>query len=196
MGWTGYTAHYYKNGKVDRKAECDAYFMDGLNEGHFEVVKSSMVGSTYYSAVRNLKKCVGTDGNGWGIYEDLPESEQEVRGFVFLTQVKDGEFYYKDMTEDMLPYYFDCPKSIIKALSPTDNENANIWRNKCLEKKAKKNDYPIGTVLTFEWWNGEKKIIKRAPNRQFKTAWWEVVGERKYFSKKNIPWDSVTVMEG
>ena len=135
MGWTGYTAHYYKNGKVDRKAECDAYFMEGLNEGHFEIVKSSMVGSTYYAAVRNLKKCVGTNEDGWGIYEDLPESEQEVRGFVFLTQVKDGELYYKDMTESMLPYYFDCPKSIIKVLSPTDNENANIWRNKCLEKK-------------------------------------------------------------
>lgn len=27
MGWTSYHASYYKNGKVDRKAECDAYFL-------------------------------------------------------------------------------------------------------------------------------------------------------------------------
>lgn len=195
MGWTGYTAHYYKNGMVDRKAECDAYWMEGLNRGHFQIVKSAMVGNTYYAAVRNLKRCVGTNDDGWGIYEDLPESEQTVHGYVFLTSVKDGEFFYKDMSEDMIPYYFDCPKSVLKELSSTDNENALEWRRQCAEKKSTKRDYPIGTILTFEWWNGEKKIIKRSPNRQFKTAWWEVVGERKYFSKKNIPWDKVTVVE-
>ena len=29
MGWASYRAEYYKNGKIDRKAECDAYFLDG-----------------------------------------------------------------------------------------------------------------------------------------------------------------------
>lgn len=44
MGWTGYYATHYKNGKIDRKAECDAYFMEGLNRGNFKVLKSTMKG--------------------------------------------------------------------------------------------------------------------------------------------------------
>ena len=42
MGWTSYRANYYKNGKINKKAECDAYFMEGLNRGHFQVLKSTM----------------------------------------------------------------------------------------------------------------------------------------------------------
>ena len=55
MGWTSYHAQYYtKSGRVDRKRECDAYWLEGLNAGHFAVVKSSMVGATYYAAIRPL----------------------------------------------------------------------------------------------------------------------------------------------
>ena len=28
MGWTSYAATHYKNGKIDRKAECDNIFND------------------------------------------------------------------------------------------------------------------------------------------------------------------------
>lgn len=35
MGWTEYRASYFKSGKVDRKAECDAYFLEGHNRGHW-----------------------------------------------------------------------------------------------------------------------------------------------------------------
>ena len=55
MGWTSYNAQYYKNGTVDRKKECDEYWEGGLNRGHFKVLKSTMVGSTYYAAVKILK---------------------------------------------------------------------------------------------------------------------------------------------
>ena len=55
MGWTSYHANYYKkNGEIDRKAECDAYWQEGLKRGHFKVLRSSMVGSTYYAAVKPL----------------------------------------------------------------------------------------------------------------------------------------------
>ena len=48
MGWTSYHAtHYSKTGTIDRKAECDGYFMEGLNRGHYRVEKSAMVGSVY-----------------------------------------------------------------------------------------------------------------------------------------------------
>ena len=64
MGWTGIHATYYKNGTVDRKRECDYYWEGGLNSGHFKVVKSRMVGSTYYAAVKGLKKCIGKNVEG------------------------------------------------------------------------------------------------------------------------------------
>ena len=52
MGWTEYQASYfYKNGQINRKAECDAYFEEGLNRGHYKVLKSTLKGSVYYAAV-------------------------------------------------------------------------------------------------------------------------------------------------
>ena len=59
MGWTSYHATHYKNGKVDRKAECDAYFTEGLNEGFYRLEKSTMIGSVYYAAVAGLKRYNG-----------------------------------------------------------------------------------------------------------------------------------------
>ena len=53
MGWTEYRASYFKSGKVDRKAECDAYFLEGHNRGHFDVLKSVVIGSVYYAAIKN-----------------------------------------------------------------------------------------------------------------------------------------------
>ena len=42
MGWTWYRAtHYFKNGGIDRRAECDAYFMEGLNRGYTEITVKS-----------------------------------------------------------------------------------------------------------------------------------------------------------
>ena len=36
MGWTGYyPTHFNSGGKINRKAECDAYFTEGLNQGFY-----------------------------------------------------------------------------------------------------------------------------------------------------------------
>ena len=37
MGWTSQHADYYKKGTIDRKRECDAYWEEGLNKGHFKI---------------------------------------------------------------------------------------------------------------------------------------------------------------
>lgn len=156
MGWTSYHAGHYKNGKIDRKAECDAYFLEGLNRGHFDVLKSAMVGSTYYAAIKPLKKSGGKDDNGNYIYVDIPAAEQEVIAVVFLTStdVKDYfNFSYKDMSETMGPYERDCPKGILDLLTPTENELAKEWRKDCYENLKKKRDpnnlsnLPVGSVI-------------------------------------------------
>ena len=158
MGWTSYHAGHYKNGKVDRKAECDAYFLEGLNRGHYEVPKSAMVGSTYYAAIKPLKKINGSDENGNYIYIDIPVEEQQISAVVFLTSTDMKDYFnfsYKDMCESMGPHRYDCPKSILDLLTPTDNECANEWRKACYANLAKKNSHnslsklPLGSVIQF-----------------------------------------------
>ena len=160
MGWTSYHASHYKYAKgnrtIDRKAECDAYFMEGLNKGHYNVLKSAMVGSTYYAAVQIMKKYLGEDENGKSIYEDLPENERHTFAAIFLTSTDMKDYYnfaYKDMSESMGPYKYDCPKGILDLLPPTENEYALEWRKKCYERiEAKKNpnalrNLPVGTKI-------------------------------------------------
>ena len=174
MGWTGYYATHYKNGKIDRKAECDAYFMEGLNRGNFKVLKSTMKGSVYYAAIQNMVKYDGKDKNGKSIY--TPIDNGKIWAAIFLTSVEGKEFFYKDMDETYGPCYYDCPKSILNLLSETDNEYALDWRRLCVEKTAHKNDLsklPVGTTIEFERNNGEKmKAYKHRPAYQFKRAFW------------------------
>ena len=110
MGWTSYHAtHYNKNGSVNRKAECDGYFLEGLNRGYYEVLKSAIVGRIYYAAVRPLLKASGDE------YEPIPENERITFGVVMLTSTKTKDYYnfsYKIVTEDMGPAEYTCPESI------------------------------------------------------------------------------------
>jgi len=166
MGWTSYHAEHYKRGTVDRKAECDAYFMDGANKGHFMVLKSAMVGKVYYAAVQTLRRAKrDAEGrhimeNDNYIWEDIPEQERETWAAVFLTHTDMSDYYnfsYKDMDETSGPYDVDCPNSILALLSPTDNERANTWRENCRarnEQKAKNrkdpnslNNLPEGSII-------------------------------------------------
>ena len=162
MGWTSYHATNYKNGRIDRKAECDAYFMEGLNKGNYNVKKSAMVGSVYYAAIETLKRSAGKDENGDTIKKDIPENERTTWAAVFLTSVDNKDyfnFYYKDMSEDMAPYDRKCPVSILRLLSPTESEYAIEWRKACYENaekvKAKRidphslNNLPVGSSITF-----------------------------------------------
>ena len=153
MGWTSYHASCYKkNGNIDRKAEVEKSF----NLDCCEVVKGTMVGSTYYGAIRKLTEVA----NGETI--KLPEDKQYVFGIVVLTSVNKDDYYnfsYKDMSEDMGPYYFDCPEGILNLLTETDNEHALKWRescrNKLLDNRIRKTSismlkkFPLGTTIEF-----------------------------------------------
>lgn len=129
-----YTVKNWKtvNGRrqVDRKAECDQLYTNQCTDGNGNVVmhrvlKSSLVGNVWYGAIEEVK-------------------DKAVRVFagICLTHGRsayDGTIFgYKDMTEDMGPFYCDCPIGILALLSPTENKNANEWREKCLVQAARK----------------------------------------------------------
>ena len=214
MGWTGYTpTHFDSRGNINRKAECDSYFIGGMNTGYYNLIASRMVGSVYYAAVQPLQRAardengrVRKDGNGHTMAEMIPENERVTTAVVFLTQVEKGMFYYKDMSETMGPCYYDCPESILKKLSPTDNEYANEWREQCWQnvkanalKKRMHTDLhglPVGSVICFKWRGEDMYLQKCAPNHQFRTPWWKVDGEAKYFAKKRIPQEYKVVKVG
>lgn len=183
MGWTSYHATYYKNGKVDRKAECDAYFMEGLNTGWYRVIKSALVGSVYYAAVQHLKRYTDRkDENGNRMMEEVPVNERETWAAVILTKTDSRNyynFYYKDMDETVGPCQADCPQSILKLLSPTDSQWANEWRERCRENAKKKNspdalrNLQIGAVIRYK--KADEAVIeleKHLPAYQFKRPFW------------------------
>jgi hypothetical protein len=64
----------------------------------------------------------------------------EVQATVILTNHQDG-FGYKTLCETSYPGYIECPRRILNKLTPTDNINANGWREECrlhlTEKKQK-----------------------------------------------------------
>lgn len=192
MGWTGQVATHYKKGRIDRKAECDGYFMEGLNAGHYEVLKSTMIGSVYYAAVQNKRRYAGRDADNNPIYE--PIENAPIWAAVFLTRTESGWFYYKDMDETVGPCECDCPAAILNLLSETDSEWAIEWRERCRKSiEAKKNpnalkNLPVGSVIRFTNWKGEQiELLKHPAAYQFKRPFWYREETNTYTPAKHIP---------
>lgn len=180
MGWT----FYHVDAPItaaDRKAEIDRLYNWGDEKRRVRVLKSSMVGSTYYAAIE---------------VENLETGEKSVSASVVLTAIDSKEwcnFGYKDMDESCGPCDSKCPAGILKLLTPTESEYANAWRERCWKYHAEKKspnalkNLPYGAEIAFKWGNRDVRIVKRRPSYQFKTDWWQVCGENKYWSKKRIP---------
>ena len=102
------------------------------------MLRSSMVGSTYYAAVKPLLR---RTRDGHDTYEPIPEEEQNVFGAVFLTAIDMHDFFnfaYKDMNETYGPAQTDCPIGILDLLADTNNESAIAWRKECWESAKKR----------------------------------------------------------
>lgn len=192
MGWTSYNADYYlPNGKIDVKAECDNLYDTHMynwktNEiiGTFEVLKSALIGSTYYAAIKSTKFATETE----------PE-KTIVFAAIVLTSVDKNSYYnfaYKDMDETVLPCQCQCPESILNLLTETDSDYAKKWRENCreyheLRKKNNPSKLPYGTKIRFKWGNEEITLVKHPPAYQFKTYFWYNEKNHSYFSKRRIP---------
>lgn len=183
MGWTSYRATHYNRGNIDRKAELDERFTQKEQNGYpqLTVLKSTVVGSTYYGAIEIKRNGV----------------RESVFAMVALTSINNKDYYnfsYKDMDETMGPYETKCPVSILKLLTPTDSEYAQNWRQKCEEYADKKKQklttstVPVGTKIKYKLYNGEEKIVvKMAPAYQFKRDWWYSPDTHTYVPARRIP---------
>lgn len=98
---------------------------DKGRETGLRVLKSAVRSGAYYAA------CQSYD-------EDGP---RETFAIICLVKWNPGarsgeEFGYKDQTETMGPYSYDCPASILDLLGPPGNDYAAQWRAKCREHLA------------------------------------------------------------
>lgn len=178
MGWTEYWATEYSHGRINRRAECRKYFE--RNEKWGTLLKDAMVGSVWYGAV----KLTATG---------------EVFGMIMLTSERDKYWFgYKELDETCGPCHNDCPESILKLLSPTDNESANAWRAACRERhefKKKLNKaklisvvYPFDTTYT----EAGTEVTLRKEKWDRKNRWW---GGGYYTPLRLLLQGKVTIIE-
>lgn len=121
MGWTFY--HCDNPNKIEEVRNLYTWQEDDRGA---EVVDIAAHGNTVYVAVHY-----------WNPEED------NIHAAVVLTAQNNKDwcnFGYKDMSESMNPYYYDCPKRILDRLTPTDNDYALEWRRKCEEKRRRKTE--------------------------------------------------------
>lgn len=118
MGWTytsmdkGQAGDYFKNMLNWETETASNKLLRGAFKGFRE----------YYGAVETTIKATG---------------EKRVWAFTAMIDWRKNDynnFGYKDMDETMGPYMFNCPKTILDLLTPTDNEYANKWRNSNWER--------------------------------------------------------------
>lgn len=94
-------------------------------ETGLRVLKSTVRSGAYYAA------CQSYDADG----------PRETFAIICLVKWNPGarsgeEFGYKDMSETMGPYSYDCPASILDLLGPPANEYAANWRRACRQRLA------------------------------------------------------------
>lgn len=193
MGWTS-TNIYTSGSKLtvkDKKEFLDRTYTFREETRSMRVIKSQFVGSTYYAAVEATRYNLGHE-------------YKEVFAIVTLTQTDNNDYFnfsYKDMSEDMHPYNYDCPMSIINLLTDTTCECALAWRENVRKyhekKKADKwfKDLPLGSKVRYTKHNGEVvNLIKTPPMAQFKSWFWKIEGCYQYVSKKYVTADKCEVI--
>ena len=168
MGWDSYNAKHYTNrGRIDIVKEVSEKYNWDSGKASYKVLKACAVGCQVYLAVEMIVK----ETNGKSVF-----------AVVVLTSTKMNDDYFnfseKSMDETMHPYYYKCPKSILKLLTPTDNENANTWRTKCWNNANKKSlsSYPLGTKLKTEYKGEPIELVKSKPNVNKNAIWvnWDI----------------------
>lgn len=171
MGWSSIDTCLYKRTRkgqvIDRKATLDMSWNED-SSANYKVVKSAVVGTTYYAAIKKV-------------------NTGDIFGHVTLTSVKDGELWCKDMDETMGPCAYECPITILKLLTPTDNEYANGWRQKCVEYRNKQIQYesiPVGTKIKTKLGCDEEKVLELSIYRGRKT--WVCWAEYTKYKAKDV----------
>lgn len=107
-------------------------------------------------------------------YTNNETGQSYVYGLVYALRYdrKNDYLCYKDMDETMGPFFYDCPEHILNLLTPTKNEEAKSWRDKCravlAQRESLKQELSAakeGTIFKF----GEPVEFTRGGRHQYMT---------------------------
>lgn len=172
MGWTWYHAsEYTKSGRVSASREIRKEMHDNIIG---TILDDAFVKGVYYAAVRDDR-----DNSVWAL--------------VCLTATSTTDYYnfgYKEMADSWGPVVHDCPNRILNLLTPTDDESANRWREKCRKNNAQGNSFkslPDGTRVEWicsssgysELQKGRKYTLRKSKQNAWKkrSPWvWHIEG--------------------
>ena len=116
MGWTG-DPWSNPRGKEELKAYFEKQLYSSTHENN--IIDYSIKGNVFYAAVQ-------TGAEVWGLVVYYGYETKRHNGR------KETEFLYKMEDETEGPRARNCPKRIIKKLTPTNREWAIAWRRACL----------------------------------------------------------------
>lgn len=151
------------------------------------VVASAMVGMrTWYAACRQVDKETGL-AETFAIVCLIQHNPRATDGMVFG---------YKDMTEHMGPCEARCPASILDLLSPTQNDSALGWRERCREhhKRMNRPEPRSGDMIVFaasiEFSDGHRGNKFRFEKRGRQTIFTRVdaIGDYRIKNWKTVAW--------
>ena len=162
MGWVSY---HREKGESDR-AHLSRELLD--NTAH-EIVTCASKNGVFYAAVR-------TNATG------------EVWALVVLMRRTRGEFNfaYKDMDETVGPTAVDAPPAVLDALTPTTNDYALAWRERCRANLVRRTavrhrlrDVTEGVVIRMssllQFGNGLEARLFRCVERDGRTIRWQAI---------------------
>jgi hypothetical protein len=141
MGWTFFNAGGKPSEIITREftqTPSDTY------PSEFKVLDQSMRGRVWYGVIQSTN----------------PEGIKRVYGMIVLWTLRRGEFGYKELSEDMGPYYYDAPLRIVNLLDRLSPEPSGLslkWRQSVREyhsrmkvKKVAKNALKISLNTMHE----------------------------------------------
>lgn len=116
MGWTSFAMP-----TEGARAYLDdhAYGWANADQRHVVIDSALVGGREYYAAVERTDLVTGTTTVFAGV------------ALVSISTRDGGTLAYKDMSEDMEPYYYRCPARILAKLTPTAHPGALAWRANC-----------------------------------------------------------------
>jgi len=95
--------------------------------GNCEVLKTVKVDTSDIPGIKNLE-----------FYSAIRMKDGKVYGVVTLCEDTGDEWItFKKLYEEELPYYFNCPQSVLKLLDRTSDKNALLWRENCVRTISK-----------------------------------------------------------
>lgn len=126
-------------------------------------------------------QCIAKSSKFGEMYAAIQRPDGEVFILVALIRTCKGEWGYKDMEEDMMPFYYNCTEKVLK-LSTMNDSNSVRWRAKCRNHRADV--------------NAKKRLLRAAEKDQVVATTFGKVQFKRFLNKSQTGFVGVNVESG